>query len=183
LIEVRRRKLANLEFEFFGDEAKLEPAFVELFEVSPSERAALEAAVDGARRKLDALLLENTKVSRTPKGDVAIAIRPFPAAGGAVYDAMLRTFADTLGSERYTAFLALGAEQAEKKLGRFGTAERTIQLSRESGDGDVRYRINDRSRWSERDNSNYSDYLTPERLAREMGPLVQVLPADFLPRW
>jgi hypothetical protein len=182
LLELRRRKLGNVEFEFFGDGAGLEPAFMELFGISGTERGALQAAIDTARRKIDALTRENMNVSRTANGGVAIAIRPFPEAGGAVYDAMLKTFADTLGSERYTAFLALGAEQVEKKLGRFGTTERTILLSRDTTGGEVTYRIDDHSHWSDHDNSNYTSLpMSAEQLAREMGVLAEALPPDFVP--
>jgi hypothetical protein len=113
---------------------------------------------------------------------VMIAVKPFPEAGGTAYDAMLKTFKDTLGAERYNAFLALGAEQAEKMFGRFGTSERAISLSREGLGSELRYRINDRTRHGPQNNSNYvSDRLTPERFLREIGPLADLLPSDFAP--
>jgi hypothetical protein len=155
-----------------------------VFGLQPGELENLQHAVDDARGRLAALTRENTSITRAPNGDVLVAIQPFPNTGGAVYDAMLKTFADTLGPERYTAFLALGAEQTEKKLGRFGTAAQTITLAREAGDdGAPRYRINNLTSNGPHDNSNYiSDPLTAQRFAREIGPILELLPADFAPR-
>jgi RNA polymerase sigma factor (sigma-70 family) len=184
LLDLRRRKLAKLEFEFIGEDTQLQDAFAEVFGLSTTERTNLQHAIDAAGERLAALTRENTNVSRAPNGDVQIAIKPFPEAGGAAYDALLQRFADTLGPERYQAFLAFGAEQIEKRLGRFGTPERAITLSREvDGNGGVGYRINDHTHHGPLDNSNYvSDRLTPERFAREVGPLLELLPADFIPR-
>lgn len=182
LVDLRQRKLANLEVEFVSEEARLEPAFVELFALSPTEVEALQGALDATRERVATLIRENSSIGRAPNGDVMIAVKPFPEAGGTAYDAMLKTFTDTLGAERYNAFLALGAEQAEKLFGRFGTSERTISLSREGFGSEQRYRINDRTRHGPQNNSNYvSDRLTPERFLREIGPLADLLPSDFAP--
>jgi hypothetical protein len=123
-------------------------------------------------------------VSRTPKGDVMIAMKPYPEEGGAAYDAMQKIFAETLGAERYRAFLSLDGEQTEDALGRFGTAQRTLTVMRETGaDGEVRYRLRQAASVTPENNSNYlSDRLTYEQLVHEVGALAKVLPADFLPR-
>jgi RNA polymerase sigma factor (sigma-70 family) len=182
LIDLRRRKLANLEFEFFSEGAQLEAAFVELFALSPTEATTLQGTLDATRERMAVLIRENTSVGRAPNGDVTIAVKPFPEAGGNAYDAMLKTFKDTLGVERHNAFLALGAEQAEKMFGRFGTSERAINLSREGAGSELRYRIHDRTRHGPQSNSNYvSDRLMPERFLREIGPLADLLPSDFAP--
>ena len=181
LIDLRRRKLANLEFEFVGEGARLEPAFVELFALSPTEVTTLQGTLDATRERIASLIRENTSVGRAPNGDVTIAVKPFPEAGGNAYDAMLKTFKDTLGAERHNAFLALGAEQAEKMFG-FGTSERAVNLSREGVGSELRYRIHDRTRDGPQSNSNYvSDRLTLERFLREIGPLADLLPSDFAP--
>lgn len=96
----------------------------------------------------------------------------------------MKAFAAMLGPERYQAFLTLGAEQAERELGRLGTAYATVRISREtSSDGEIRYRIHSRQNETPENKSEYvSDRLTLERLKQEAGAVIELLPADFLPR-
>ena len=184
LMDLRRRKLASLEFEFVGEDAQLQDAFADVFGLQPEERATLQRGIDDARERLAALTRANTSITRGADGEVLATIKPFPETGGAAYDALMKTFATTLGPERYAAFLALGAEQAEKRLGRFGASARSLTLSRQTTpEGQTRYSIHDDTRNGPRDNSTYiSDLLTPERFAREVGPILELLPADFAPR-
>ncbi|MES2695717.1 MAG: sigma-70 family RNA polymerase sigma factor [Verrucomicrobiota bacterium] len=184
LLDLQRRKLATPGVQLVEDGAKITDEFVELFALTPAEQETLRQSLGGARARLASLEREHTTVGRQPNGDAMIEIRAYPEQGGAVYDAMMRTFAETLGPERYTAFLALGAEQTEKALGRFGTAQSLVTVSREVlPDGEVRYRIRQRAQSTPEDNSNYlSDRLTPERFVHEAGSWLELLPADFAPR-
>ena len=183
LTDLQRRRLIATDLKLIAD-GTVTAEFETLFALTAGERETLQREIDATRARLDTLERDNTSVSRAPNGDVTIAMKPYPEAGGATYDAMLKSFAETLGQERYNAFLALGAEQAEKTLGRFGTAERVVTVSREvDASGDVRYRIRARTQNTPQDTSSYvSDRLTPERFESEIGPLIKQLPPDFVPR-
>ena len=115
---------------------------------------------------------------------MTIEAKPFPEAGGVTYDAMMKSIAATLGSERYQAFLALGAEQVEKELHRFGTSHAAVTVAREtSADGEVRYRIRSRMNETPEDKATYvSDRLTLERFVQEARDFIDLLPPDFVPR-
>jgi RNA polymerase sigma factor (sigma-70 family) len=181
LMDLQRRKLVAPDLKLVGDDG-VTPEFAELFGLAPAERDALQRSLLDAGERLKALERQNTSVGRTPAGDVTIQVRPFPEAGGKVYDAMLKTFAETLGPERYQAFVALGSEQTEKQLERFGTPQRQIVYSRETTPaGEIYYRIHDRQNRAPGENANYSsDLLTPERFRQEIGRMAEVLPADFV---
>jgi RNA polymerase sigma factor (sigma-70 family) len=184
LLDLERRKLAKSDVTLVSGGAQLTPQFIELFALTPDNQSALQQGLDAARQRMRELYRENLSTTLSPSGnEVTLELKSFPEAGGAVYDTLLKTFAATLGPERYNAFLALGAEQAEKELGRFGTAYATITVSRETAtDGEVRYRIRSRQSETPENNSNYlSDRLTLERFRREAGEFAELLPPDFLP--
>jgi RNA polymerase sigma factor (sigma-70 family) len=183
LMDLQRRKLVRPELKLVSDEVQLTGQFAELFALTPGETEVLQRSIEEARTRLDELQRANTVIGRTAAGDVTLETRPFPEAGGAAYDAMLKVFADTLGSERHQAFLTLGADQIEGRLGRFGTSHGAVTISREKTDaGEVRYRIRSRQHTTPEDNSNYlSDRLPYEELVREVGPLARLLPEDFAP--
>ena len=66
----------------------------------------------------------------------------FPEAGGAVYDELMKTFAETLGPERNEAYTALGASQVERVLGGFGAPQRTFFFQRgQPGTGRTPYSL------------------------------------------
>jgi hypothetical protein len=183
LTELQKNQLVSSEIAAFTtSEAKLTPAFADLFALTPTEQEALQRSIDTARDRLAELERENSTVSRTANGDVMIEVKPFPAAGGAVYDAVMKTFAETLNPERFSAFATLGAEQVEKALGRFGLPERKLVFSRKAGgSGDVSYTL--RENYSTpREHSQYSsDFKTFEEMRAQTGTITHLLPADFMP--
>ncbi len=181
LLDLHRRKLVTPELKLVDDSAAITAQFTELFALTPSEQTALQRSLDDTRARLAALARENTTVSRVPNGDVVIVVKPFPETGGAVYDAMLKTFGEILGPDRQQAFVALGVEQSENLLGHFGVSHATMAISRETGaSGEARYRLKSHSNVTPEDNANYiSDWMTFERLTKELGPYAALLPADF----
>ena len=184
IMDLKKRQLANPEIaEMIGSGARLTPAFVQLFALTPAEQDVLQRSIDTSREQIASLERENSTVTRTSRGDVVITLKAFPETGGVVYDNMLKTFADTLGPERHNAFLALGAEQMEKALGRFGTPQRTLTFSQTRGSGDdVHYALHETFRLP-KENGNYSsDFKTFDELINQAGTIANLLPADFGPR-
>lgn len=183
LTDLQRRKLAKSEMDFVDSGTQLTPAFSELFAVTPAEQEALQRSLDTSRETLGELERANATVSPQPNGDVIVTVKAFPEAGGQLYDALLRTFAETLGPERYSAFLALGIEQVEKSLGRFGAPQRTITFSRmTTDDNSVHYSMREVSRLP-KENGNYSsDFKNFDDLAQQAGSIVKLLPSGFAPR-
>jgi hypothetical protein len=183
LTDLHRRKLAKSEMDFVAFGTKLTAAFSELFAVTPTEQETLQRSLDSSREMLGELERANATVSPQPNGDVIVTVRAFPESGGQLYDALLKTFAETLGPERYSAFLALGVEQVEKSLGRFGAPQRTITFSRvTAGDNSVHYSMRENLRLP-KENGNYtSDFKNFHDLAQQAGTIVKLLPVDFTPR-
>ncbi len=182
LTDLQQRKLAKSEMDFVTG-GKLTPAFGELFATTPAEQETLQRELDVARDTLAELERANAIVSPQPNGDVIVAVKAFPETGGQLYDALLKTFAETLGPERYNAFLALGVEQVEKSLGRFGAPQRTITFSRTvAADNSVSYAMHESLKLP-RENGNYtSDFKSFADLAQQAGPIVKLLPPTFAPR-
>jgi RNA polymerase sigma factor (sigma-70 family) len=181
LTNLQQRKLAKSEVDFINSDARFTPAFAELFALTPMEQEVLQRSVDTARDRLAELERANATVSRATNGDVLVAVKAFPEAGGDVYDRMLQTFAETLGPERNNAFFTLGLEELEKTLGRFGTPQRTIKFSRtDATDGSVRYAMQEHLKLP-KENGNYtSDFASFAELTRQAGAIVKLLPADFV---
>jgi hypothetical protein len=181
LMELRQNQLAKPEMaELVASGAKLTPAFADLFALTNDEQETLQRSIDEARERLAALERENATVSRDATGKVMVAVKPFPAAGGAIYDATFKTFADTLGSERFGAFAALGAEQIERALGRFGLPERRIIFSRNPvPNGNTRYTMSEDYRLM-KENGRYStDFETLQEMRTQAGTIADLLPPDF----
>src|SRR5687768_14360976 len=113
LANLKTQKIAQSRLTVVSRSGQLNDTFVRLFNLAPSERESLQLAINHATEKLAAFEAVNATVSRDEKGIVIIAVKPFPSAGGGVYDELMKTFSGTLGQERYGAFVALGAEQVE----------------------------------------------------------------------
>lgn len=164
---------------------KLTPQFIELVALTPIEQEQLQHALDAAFERLATLEKEHLNVTRDANDSVTIAVKPYPEAGGAAFDVMLAEIAATLGPERNAALLSLGGDQLEKAAqGRFGTAQRTMTVSKETlASGETCYRINARANNGPNENSNYiSDRLRYEELAKQIGPAADLLLPDFAPK-
>ena len=154
-----------------------------------SEWNRLQQSIDGVREKLAALERSNANVSRDDRGDITVAIRPFPTEGAGLYDEMMHKFADVLGPQRNDAFLKIGAEHVEVALGRFGTAERTYTFSYDATEGSGQpYIVLDKvmqktSKGGISGHTDTSRFRSFEDLAARVGPIVSLLPSNYkLPR-
>jgi RNA polymerase sigma factor (sigma-70 family) len=183
LVELQKRRLVNPAIGFVAPSGTLTPAFVELFGLTPTEQKRLQQIVDDARERLAELERKNANTSRMPNGDVVIHVNAFPETGGAVYDSLVNSFAETLGPDRHEAFLTLGVEQVEKALGRFGTPQRAITLSRQpsSPDGEPRYAISEQYKLPTETGNFTSDAIEFEQLKERVGTITRLLPSDFVP--
>ena len=177
----KRRLLTPMVRTFSYKEAgALSPAFAELFALTPPERAALQSAVDRARERMASLELENAAVERATNGDVVITMRPFPQAGGAVYDEMIKAFAETLGPDRQSAFLSLAAKEVEKSLGWFGTAERALTFSQAATpSGETQFNVQAQHKLPTESGSQSSSFKTFDEMAAAVGTPARLLPKDF----
>lgn len=177
----KRRLLTPMVRTFSYKEAgALSPAFAELFALTPPERAALQSAVDRARERMASLELENAAVERATNGDVVITMRPFPQAGGAVYDEMIKAFAETLGPDRQSAFLTLAAKEVEKSLGWFGTAERALTFSQAATpSGETQFNVQAQHKLPTESGSQSSSFKTFDEMAAAVGTPARLLPKDF----
>lgn len=185
LVEFQQEKMVRPALTFFDREGKLNDSFASLFALTPDERARLERSVQDARQKLAELEHSNSKLSRDEKGNFVVAVQPFPAEGGKVYDEVMQAFSNVLGPDRNDAFRKIGAEQFEITLGRFGAAERTYtfgyDLSERPGQP---YTFQDKVQQRSpggglSGNTNNTRFRTYEELAARVGPIISILPPDF----
>eukprot|EP01012_Entosiphon_sulcatum_P061441 TRINITY_DN87015_c0_g1_i1.p1 TRINITY_DN87015_c0_g1~~TRINITY_DN87015_c0_g1_i1.p1 ORF type:complete len:280 (-),score=15.95 TRINITY_DN87015_c0_g1_i1:306-1088(-) len=182
LLDLKRRGLFTPELRLMGGYRVITSQFVDLFELSKDEAETLRQSIRDTGNSLYALESRNTEVTREPGGDVKIVIAPFPEEGGAIYDEMRRTFADTLGPERFEAFMALGAAGMESALRDFGILRITRVVSRElSTGGEMRYRLRSVTNAPpDRDTSYVTGWMSRKQLEDSLGPMIELLPAGFV---
>lgn len=185
LADMQQRKLLKPVLTILDRKGKLDSSFADLFALNADEQDRLQRAVDTVRQKLADLERANATVTRDDRGNIVVAIPPFPTDGGKVYDEMMRAFAEVLGPERNDAYRTLAAEQLENSLGRFGAAERTYtfgyDLSERPGqpytfqDRVMQYTANG-GRSGFTNNTRFQSF---DELAARVGPVVSILPADY----
>jgi len=165
-----------------GKDRKLTDGFADLFKLSPEERTALQAALDKAQGRLAALEKANSTVTRNADGSVVIQIQPFPKEGGAAYDELMSSFAQTLGPERDAAFSSLGsAGQVEDDLGGFGAVQRTLTLSTSAaanGSG-VDYQVEEEKQNGNTNMRYLNVFPNQEVLGNHLGVTMNLVPSDF----
>lgn len=125
---LRQRHLPPDAGPVLGRDGKLSPVFAEFYGLTPAETDALQRSLDTARESLANLERTNSSISRDDKGNIVISVNPFPTAGGAVYDALLASVAQTLGPERNAAFSASSTDELERELKGFGAEQRTVKI-------------------------------------------------------
>jgi hypothetical protein len=180
LADLQKRNMATASMSYVDRQGKLAPAFIELFALTPLEEVALQQSVDQARDRLAALERENATVARDPNGAMVISVKPFPEAGGAAYDQLVKSFAETLGPERNAAFLTLGVQQVERALAQFGAAQRTVTISEDvSPNGNIGYRVNENQKLGQGHSSSTSQFRSFQEAAKHLGTLERLLPPDF----
>jgi hypothetical protein len=181
LASLQEKKWVRSSMGFVKPNGQLDPAFTELFKLTPVEQTVLQEAVDRAREQLHVLEQANATVTRNERGDVMVAVKPFAKAGGAVYDELMKSFAQVLGPQRNAAYLTLGSEQVEKALAGFGGWERVVTFSYNPAapEGRPRYSVRDDRKDPSNHMVNNSDYKRIEEIVDRAGTIVRFLPPDF----
>ena len=109
-------------------DGKLTPQVCALFELTPTEKVALQSAVDAAKTRLDQLTQANSSARINEDGNAEIHVAPFSDDGRTVYDGMVAELNHTLGPDRGGLFEALMGENMEMTFDRFGAQDRTVVI-------------------------------------------------------
>jgi RNA polymerase sigma factor (sigma-70 family) len=180
LADLKTRKIFDVGITFVSADGKLDPAFGELFALTPEEQTALQRSTDRARDRLAELERANAVVTRDETGNARIAVKSFAAEGGRVYDELMKSFAGTLGRERNGIFLKLGAEQVERALGQFGAVERTVTVAFNPASDRTSYWVTEELNSGVLYHSNREDgYRDLQEVEHRYGTIIKLLPAGF----
>lgn len=131
LAAMKRQGILETPVPVMDGRGKVDPKFADLFHLTPAEASAMQAALDSARTRLNALAQANAKVVEDSPNRFVLSVTPFPEEGGQVYDETFASLARVLGSEREAIFLALSANQFEGEFQQFGAAPRTVTLTKD----------------------------------------------------
>lgn len=181
LWEMQGEKQVSVKMNQFLDRSgKLGEGFVAMLELNPTEQSNIQQAVDQARERIAEYERANSIVERKENGSVSIAIKPFPEAGGAVFDELMSKIGAVLGPERNGVFRAFGEEQVETEFTRFGAVQRTITFSANSDDRRRPYSFHEVQRIGPNSTSNRGfDFSTLDALKAQAGTVARLLPEDF----
>lgn len=181
LADLQQRKLATPRITFVTESGKLTDAFANLFALDAAERAALQRVLDQASDQLADLQRRNATVARGDDGSVSITIKSFAVEGGAVYDQLMKGFAQTLGADRNAAFVKLGSEQVERALGRFGAPDYVYTFkSRPTPDGRS-FEVSEKHKLPQENGTSNSSYRSWAEVQNRLGPVARLVPPDFAP--
>jgi hypothetical protein len=159
---------------------RLSMQFINTFELTPAEIAALKERLAEAERNVNALTAANTTVVRESDTSLTITIRP-TMEGTAVREDLRTGFRATLGEERYRYFQQLAAEQFERCLGSFGTEGRTFTIKR-NATGPSRYMVEERGKASSREphESTRTNFVADrQKLEAQFANFAKLLPPDL----
>jgi len=163
-----------------GPDRKVSADFVNLFDLSKIEHAALQAALDRATDRLADLERTHATVGRDEKGIVMIEVTPFTEGGRMVYDELMQTFAPTLGEARYRGFVDLGGEALERSLHNFGAQERTLRFSYDPSRPNSPYLVRDDFKISARErDASTKAFQSRSEMVDRIGTVTRLLPAEF----
>ncbi len=107
---------------------KIEDGFASLLRIPASDVEGLNAALQSARQKLNALSAANAQISVAQDGAFLISV-PALEGGAEVYDELMDAFEARLG-EQNVAFRKLVSEQLSETFHNFGAEERTLTIAR-----------------------------------------------------
>ena len=128
LEDLQKRNILNSKMTFVEATGVLSSSFTELFSLTNEEQAALQKAVDDARKQIGALMVANATVHSNGDNNIVIDVKPLEG-GPAVGDGVMNAFAGILGPDRNSSFVALGASQVEEALGSFGAEQETLSIT------------------------------------------------------
>ena len=160
---------------------QISPAFVQLFELTPTEEATLNQALDDAGKQQYALELAHATSRLEDNGQkVVIDVPAFPQDGGKIYDQLHQTFATTLGPDRQPLFDDFADQQVENSLDNFGAEERTITILRKtSPNGSVTYSTQYAETGANGTATGNGTFFDRAGLVQYFPVAAPVLPADY----
>ena len=181
LADLQQRKLATPAITFVSGSGQLTDAFASLFSLTDVERSRLQKDLDRATDQLADLQRRHATTVRGDDGTVTITIKSFAVEGGAVYDELMKGFAQTLGDERNGSFVKLGGEQVERAFGRFGAPDYVYTFKRRPNpsSGGNAYEVSERHKLPLEHGTSNSSYRSWTELQNRMGPVTRLLPPDF----
>lgn len=181
LWEMQGEKQISVKMNRFLDPSgKLGEGFVAMLELTPAEQANVQRAVDQARERLADYERANSTVERKDNATVMIATKPFPEAGGAVFDELMTAIAAAIGPERNAVFRSFGQEQVETEFARFGAVQRTTTFTANSNNPNRPYSLHEVQTTGPNSTSNRGfDFSTLDALKTQAGTVARLLPDDF----
>lgn len=167
-----------------GREAQLSEPFKVLFEITPAEERALEAAILRAQNGVTATEIALAAVGPgegEEAGSWVIKIPAFPEVGATLYDELFNTFATTLGPERLALFEPLVGPQLESTTGSLGLQERRLVITpKPRPEGGVRFESKDHFAATDSRGWSGSSFWDRRGLDQHFGELTrQLLPPDL----
>ncbi|HVU34723.1 MAG TPA: sigma-70 family RNA polymerase sigma factor [Opitutaceae bacterium] len=179
LAELQNTKAAQTQLALVDRMGKLNEAALKIFDVTPAEHDALERAVDSATQRMTALEQQNATMTPDGADKLTIRVQSFPEAGGKVYDALMKSFADTLGPDRNAAFLQLAATQVDQAFSRFGAVERTVSVTLQPGSKTGRYLVTDYEVSAGSRGTSTGSFKSRADLLSQFGTVINLLPPRF----
>lgn len=164
----------------FFDEG-LDPHFIKLFSLTPSEQSALQEKFADVRKTLEKLEPPKTAITQGEQGSTVITVEPSSTQGGAIYDDVLAEVARIMGKERYAAFVELSGEQTlESSFGYFGNAMRKIVITPGTTEsGKKAYEIKDERKCIDSESTTTATVENKEEIEKVIGPIAKTLPANL----
>ena len=107
---------------------RIEDGFASLLEIPAADVEGLNAALQSARTKLNALSAANARISIAEDDTISISV-PALEGGAQVYDELMDAFDARLG-EQSVSFRKLLGEQLSEVFHNFGAEERTLTVAR-----------------------------------------------------
>ena len=155
----------------------LTKACVSLFELTPAEQNALQAAITHARDSESALELANAKVDILSDGSQKITVQSFPEVGGAVYDDLLKDIGNILGQERAAGFVALAMPQLDSSFNQYGAGDRTLIVKAlpPLQDGGLAYSITEEFKGAGETHRKTMEVFDPVSLRIELGGIAKLV--------
>ena len=124
----RTRGLILISFHIFETNGSFTEAFIEIFDISNSERKELEEISEYALDEYFRLSKSNTTIRLSEDGSIRLEVKPFKGAHQ-LYNKLLIAFERVLGEQRHSDLIALAEPQLRERYLRFGGKKLEVVVS------------------------------------------------------
>ncbi|MGD1032532.1 MAG: sigma-70 family RNA polymerase sigma factor [Opitutaceae bacterium] len=156
---------------------ELGDAFIKLFGITPSERAAMESDIGAARQKILELEAKSASVTTDDQGRVVISIQENSGAN-IIYDGLVSRLMSTLGSDRSESFLPMVGDGLSMELDQAGHSNQTFTLTHNPPSA-----ASPQGNYTMRTVSTVitgaTVYDNMAEFAKDLGPIASLVPANF----